>query len=72
MPGSGVNKNNFKLFADTGCTEFHASLRSKAKSKMQFIHPAFESSEESYSNNAIDKNEVKAFKKALSDLSIMS
>ena len=68
MPGSGVTRNNFKLFAEIGCTEFHASLRSKVKSKMQFIHPAFESSEESYLNNAIDTNEVLAFKKAISEL----
>ena len=68
MAGSGVNRNNFKLFAEVGCTEFHASLRSKVKSKMQFIHPSFESSEESYFNNAIDKNEVLAFKKAMSEL----
>jgi copper homeostasis protein len=67
MPGSGVNKNNFKLFADAGCTEFHASLRSKTKSKMQFIQPAFETSEDSYSNNFIDKNEVLAFKQALTN-----
>jgi hypothetical protein len=32
---------------------------------MEFIHPAFEKSEESYFNNAVDVNEVKAFKESL-------
>jgi copper homeostasis protein len=66
MPGSGVRKDNVKELADkTGCVEFHSSLRAKAKSKMQFIHPAFASSEESYNNNYIDPAEVKAFTEAL-------
>jgi copper homeostasis protein len=66
MPGSGVRKDNVKDLADkTGCTEFHSSLRGKIKSKMQFIHPGFASSEESYSNNFIDPAEVKAFIEAL-------
>ena len=66
MPGSGVRKDNVKELADkTGCVEFHSSLRGKTKSKMQFIHPAFASSEESYTNNYIDPAEVKAFIEAL-------
>jgi copper homeostasis protein len=66
MPGSGVRKDNVKELADkTGCVEFHSSLRGKVKSKMQFIHPAFASSEESYNNNYIDPAEVKAFIDAL-------
>jgi copper homeostasis protein len=66
MPGSGVRKENIKDLADrTGCIEFHSSLRTKIKSSMQYIHPAFASSEESYSNNAIDKNEVMALREAL-------
>jgi copper homeostasis protein len=66
MPGSGVRKDNVKELADkTGCTEFHSSLRGRVKSKMQFIHPGFASSEESYSNNHIDASEVKAFIQAL-------
>lgn len=32
---------------------------------MQFIHPAFEHSEESYMNNSVDPEEVKALRKAL-------
>jgi copper homeostasis protein len=63
MPGSGVRKDNIKMLAEkTGCTEFHSSLRSKAKSKMEFIHPAFENSEESYINNAINSEEVRFLK----------
>ena len=66
MPGSGVRKENIKMIADrTGCTEFHSSLRSKAKSAMQFIHPSFEKSEESYMNNAIDAEAVIKLRDAL-------
>jgi len=32
---------------------------------MKFIHPAFENSEESYTNTAIDPLEVKALRMAL-------
>jgi copper homeostasis protein len=53
------------LAAKTGCTEFHSSLRKKAKSKMEFIHPAFENSEESYTNNAIDAGDVRGLRQAL-------
>ncbi len=68
MPGSGVRKENVKELAEkTGAVEFHSSLRSKTKSPMAFIHPAFAESEESYTNPFIDPNEVKAFKKALGD-----
>ena len=66
MPGSGVRKENIKMLAEkTGCVEFHSSLRGKEKSKMEFIHPGFKNSEESYMNNAIDEAEVKALRKAL-------
>lgn len=66
MPGSGVREDNIKILAEkTGCTEFHSSLRSKIKSPMQFVHPAFESSEESYQNNYIDTEKVKKLKEAL-------
>ena len=67
MPGSGVRKENIKMLAEqTGCVEFHSSLRDKVKSAMEFVHPAFDGSEESYMNNAVDKNEVVAFRNALS------
>lgn len=66
MPGSGVRKENIKELADkTGATEFHSSLRSSQISRMEFIHPAFEKSKESYTNAAIDADEVKALRKAL-------
>src|SRR6186997_2497846 len=66
MPGSGVRKDNIKMLAEkTGCIEFHSSLRGKAKSPMQFIHPAFANSEESYSNNEISPDEVRALRNAL-------
>ena len=66
MPGSGVRKDNIKMLAEkTGCIEFHSSLRGKAKSPMQFIHPAFADSAESYSNNEISPNEVRALRNAL-------
>ena len=73
MPGSGVRKENIKMLAEkTGCVEFHSSLRSKTKSPMQFVHPGFVNSEESYlpageagMNNAIDVEEVKKLRVAL-------
>jgi copper homeostasis protein len=66
MPGSGVRKDNIKMLADkTGCIEFHSSLRGKAKSPMQFIHPAFANSEESYTNNEISPDEVRALRNAI-------
>jgi copper homeostasis protein len=66
MPGSGVRKENIRELAEkSGATEFHSSLRGKQASKMEFKHPAFASSEESYSNHSIDPEEVKALRKAL-------
>lgn len=66
MPGSGVRKENIKELAEkTGAKEFHSSLRSKAKSKMEFIHPAFAESGESYTNAAVDAEEVKALRNEL-------
>ena len=66
MPGSGVRKENIKTLAEkTGCVEFHSSLRGKAKSAMQFIHPSFANSEESYYNNAISPEDVRSLRDAL-------
>jgi copper homeostasis protein len=66
MPGSGVRKDNIKMLAEkTGCTEFHSSLRGKTKSKMNFIHAAFAGNEESYTNNFIDEEEVRALRDEL-------
>lgn len=66
MPGSGVRKENIKELAEkTGAVEFHSSLRSKQKSNMDFLHPAFKGNEESYTNPFIDPQEVAALRKAL-------
>lgn len=66
MPGSGVRKDNIaELAAATGCTEFHSSLRGKTNSRMEFIHPNFAGSAESYTNNAIDPEEVRLLRAAL-------
>jgi copper homeostasis protein len=66
MPGSGIRKENIRMIAEkTGCKEFHASVRTKTNSEMEFIHPSFASSEESYFNNAIDPDEVMALKHEL-------
>ncbi len=66
MPGSGVRIDNIKMLAEkTGCTEFHSSLRGKEKSKMQFLHPGFAESAESYMNNSIDAGEVRGLREAL-------
>ena len=69
MPGSGVRKENIKMLAEkTGCTEFHSSLRGKQRSGMEFIHPSFQNSPESYDNNFIDANEVRALREALAGI----
>ena len=66
MPGSRVRQENIKMIAEkTGCTEFHSSLRNKIVSGMEFIHPSFSDLEESYFNNYVDPEEVKALKQAL-------
>ncbi|MGZ8550206.1 MAG: copper homeostasis protein CutC [Chitinophagaceae bacterium] len=66
MPGSGVRKENIKMLAEqTGCIEFHSSLRDKTKSTMEFIHPEFADSGESYMNNSIEVDAVRAFRNAL-------
>lgn len=66
LPGSGVRPENIRLLAEqTGCTEFHASLRRREASLMQFRHPAFADDPDSYENNSIDVAEVKALIAAL-------
>jgi copper homeostasis protein len=66
MPGSGIRTDNVKELADkTGAVEFHSSLKGKRKSSMEYIHPAFAASEESYSIISIDPKAVKEFKQAL-------
>jgi copper homeostasis protein len=66
MPGSGVRKENISELAKvTGAEEFHTSLRGHTPSKMEFIHPAFASSKESYANASIDAEEVRLLRKQL-------
>ncbi len=66
MPGSGVRVDNIRELAEkTGATEFHSSLRSKQASPMEFIHPAFADSAESYQNPFINGAEIQALKEAL-------
>ncbi len=66
MPGSGVRKENIKLLAErSGAIEFHSSLRDKAKTQMDYIHPAFATSEESYVNPSVNPEEVRALRNAL-------
>jgi copper homeostasis protein len=66
MPGSGVRKENIKILAEqTKALEFHSSLRGKQASSMEFLHPAFAHSAESYTNPSIDPEEVKALRNAL-------
>ena len=66
MPGSGVRKENIRSLAEkTGCVEFHSSLKGKDRSRMEFLHPSFAGSDESYMNNAIDPREVRALRAAL-------
>lgn len=66
MPGSGVRKENIRQLAEqTGCVEFHSSLRGKASSQMDFIHTAFAGSDDDYMNNAINPQDVIDFRNAL-------
>lgn len=66
MPGSGVRKENIRELAQqTGAFEFHSSLRTKVESKMQYRHPAFADSAESYSNYSVLAEQVKALKEEL-------
>lgn len=66
MPGSGVRAENVKMLADrTGCTEFHSSLRGKLASGMEFVHPGFAGSVESYMNNWVNPEDVRMLRRAL-------
>jgi copper homeostasis protein len=66
MPGSGVRKENIQeLAGKTGAIEFHSSLRGKASSEMDFIHPEFAGSMESYSNPSLSPVDVIDLRTAL-------
>lgn len=70
MPGSGVRPDNVEELAlKTGCVEFHSSLRTSAASRMEFKHPSFAGSAESYHNPAVDPEQVVQFLEAFDRLS---
>lgn len=63
MPGSGVRKDTILTLAkETGCNEFHASLRRHIPSTMKFKHPNFVTTTESYTNNFIDAASVQSLR----------
>lgn len=63
MPGSGVRPDNIAALREqTGCYEFHSSLRSWRESGMAFRHPNFKDSRESYRNPYIEEREVRRVK----------
>jgi copper homeostasis protein len=66
MPGSGVRKENIQELAKkTGAIEFHSSLRGKVSSQMDFIHPEFANSIESYSNPSLSPRDINDLRSAL-------
>jgi copper homeostasis protein len=66
MPGSGVRKENIQELAKiTGAIEFHSSLRGKVSSQMDFIHPEFANSTESYSNPSLSPRDINDLRSAL-------
>lgn len=69
MPGSGVRANNLlTLASQTGCHEFHTSLRELKKSDMSFFPPAFEHNVEN-NHYSVDTQSVRIMKNALNMLS---
>lgn len=65
MPGGGIRPDNIKHIAkETGAIEFHASLRTTSTSKMEYVHPAFSSTDD-YLQPSVDEKEVAALKHAL-------
>ncbi|MFN4313555.1 MAG: copper homeostasis protein CutC [Chitinophagaceae bacterium] len=66
LVGSGVRPDNIsELAALTGCTEFHASLRGRVASPMDFRRAAFANDPDSYENNAVDPVNVQKLVAAL-------
>lgn len=66
MPGSGVRAENIsQIRKKTGAKEFHASLKGQVKTKMNFLHPAFADSPESYMIPDIGRDAVKKLRKAI-------
>jgi copper homeostasis protein len=66
MPGSGVRADNVaQLAAQTGCLEFHASLRAVQKSHMEFTPEAFAGDPDSYEQPGLAVNDIHAMREAL-------
>ncbi len=66
MPGSGVRPDNVaQLAAQTGCAEFHASLRTKEKSRMEFVQPAFAGDADSYEQPGLAAQAIGEMRRAL-------
>ena len=66
MPGSGVRPENIaQLAAKTGCAEFHASLRAKEKSRMEFVQPAFAGDADSYEQPGLAAHAISEMRLAL-------
>ncbi|BAV08785.1 copper homeostasis protein [Filimonas lacunae] len=65
MPGSGVSAFNIEDIKNkTGAREFHASLRTTAKSEMQYVNPAF-IKENDFVNPAVHEEAVRSLRMAL-------
>jgi len=66
MPGSGVRPENVaQLAGQTGCVEFHASLRAKEKSRMAFVQPAFAGDADSYEQPGLAAQAINEMRLAL-------
>jgi len=69
MPGSGVRADSIiELATVTHCIEFHTSLRSLKKSAMEFVHPSFTNSNESYMNPNIVIEAIQEIKLKLNSI----
>lgn len=69
MPGSGVRADSIiELAIVTHCIEFHTSLRSLKKSAMEFVHPSFANSNESYMNPNIVIDAIQEIKLKLNSI----
>ena len=64
LPKIHISEHNIISYPDSYILCYF--LRGKKKSEMEFVHPAFKDSPESYSNNAIDSKDVKELIAALS------
>jgi copper homeostasis protein len=72
MPGSGVRADSIiELATKTHCIEFHTSLRSLKKSAMEFVHPSFANSNESYMNPNIVTEAIQEIKLKLNSVARM-